>query len=64
VGAGARITGSIVGRGAHVGAGTVLDGVVVGDGALIGERNELLGGVRIWCGAVIPDGAVRFSSDE
>ncbi len=64
VGAGARITGSIVGRGAHVGAGTVLDGVVVGDGALIGERNELLSGVRIWCGAVIPDGAVRFSSDE
>jgi len=64
VGAGARVTGSIVGRGARVGAGCVLEGVVVGDGALIGEHNELLAGVRVWCGAVLPDGAVRFSSDE
>ncbi|MFL6111176.1 MAG: sugar phosphate nucleotidyltransferase [Catenulispora sp.] len=64
IGAGARVTGSIVGRGARVGAGAVLDGVVVGDGAVIGADNELLAGARVWCGAVIPDKALRFSSDE
>ena len=64
IGAGARVTDSIVGSGARIGAGTVLDGVVVGDGAVIGEGNELLAGARVWCGAVLPDKAIRFSSDE
>jgi mannose-1-phosphate guanylyltransferase len=47
-----------------VGAGTVLDGVVVGDGASVGSANELLAGVRVWNDAVLPDGALRFSSDQ
>ncbi|NUR26219.1 MAG: NDP-sugar synthase, partial [Catenulispora sp.] len=60
----ARVRDSIVGAGARIGSDTVLDGVVVGDGAVIGAENELLAGARVWCGAVIPDKAVRFSSDE
>jgi len=61
--AGAVIRDSVVGAGASVGAGTVLEGVVVGEAARVGAGNELLSGVRIWAGAEIPDGAVRFSSD-
>jgi len=64
IGAGARVTDSIVGVGARVGAGTVLVGAVIGDGAVVGAGNELLSGVRVWCGAVLPDCSVRFSSDE
>lgn len=64
VGAGAVLRGSVVGRGAVVGAGARLDGVVVGDAAEVGARNELVAGARVWCDARIPDGAVRFSSDE
>ncbi|HZU55455.1 MAG TPA: NDP-sugar synthase, partial [Actinocrinis sp.] len=62
--AGVVVRDSIVGRGASVGPGTVLDGVVIGDGASVGARNELRGGTRVWCDAVIGDGAVRFSADE
>jgi len=61
---GAVVRGSVVGVGARVGAGTVLDGVVVGDGAVIGAGNELVVGARVWPGAVLGDGAVRFSSDR
>ncbi|RAJ62599.1 mannose-1-phosphate guanylyltransferase [Streptomyces sp. Amel2xB2] len=61
---GAYVRDSLIGAGARVGSGTVLDGAVVGDGAVIGERNELRDGLRVWCGAHIPAGAVRFSSDE
>jgi len=63
IGAGAVIHDSLVGAGARIGARTVLEGAVIGDGAVVGTDNELRSGVRIWCGAVIPDGAVRFSSD-
>ncbi|MEU5837487.1 NDP-sugar synthase [Streptomyces diacarni] len=61
---GARIRDSLIGAGARIGADTVLDGAVVGDGAVIGEGNELRGGIRVWCDARIPAGAVRFSSDQ
>jgi mannose-1-phosphate guanylyltransferase len=61
--AGARVRDSAVGAGARVGAGSVLDGVVLGDRATVGPGNELLTGVRVWCGAEIAAGAVRFSSD-
>lgn len=61
--AGARIRDSIIGAGAIVGEGTVLAGAVIGDGAHIGAGNELLEGVRIWPGAHLADGTVRFSSD-
>lgn len=61
---GAHIVNSIVGVGAVVGAGTVLQGAVIGDGAVIGRGNELLSGVRVWPGARLADGSVRFSSDS
>ncbi|WP_406427577.1 sugar phosphate nucleotidyltransferase [Streptomyces sp. NBC_01589] len=61
---GAVITDSLVGAGARVGSRTVLAGAVVGDGAQVGADNELRDGVRIWCGATLPDASVRFSSDE
>ncbi|MET9365204.1 NDP-sugar synthase [Streptomyces sp. NPDC006632] len=62
--AGAVVTDSLVGAGARIGARTILDGAVVGDGAHVGPDNELRSGVRVWCGAALPAGAVRFSSDQ
>jgi mannose-1-phosphate guanylyltransferase len=64
VGEGAIVRGSVVGRGAHVGARTHLVGVLVGDRAVLGEDNELLAGARVWADMTLPDGSVRFSSDE
>jgi mannose-1-phosphate guanylyltransferase len=61
---GATVVDSVVGRRATVGAGADLRGVVVGDGATVGAGNELVDGARIWCDAVLPPYAVRFSSDE
>jgi mannose-1-phosphate guanylyltransferase len=37
---------------------------VIGDGAVVGRGNELLDGVRVWPGAKLADGSVRFSSDS
>ncbi|MFH8349418.1 sugar phosphate nucleotidyltransferase [Streptomyces sp. NPDC018045] len=61
---GARVRDSLIGAGARIGARTVLEGAVIGDGAHIGADNELLDGIRVWCGAEIPEAAVRFSSDQ
>ncbi|WP_406381874.1 sugar phosphate nucleotidyltransferase [Streptomyces sp. NBC_01618] len=61
---GAVITDSLVGAGARIGRRTVIEGAVIGDGARVGADNELRAGVRVWCGAVLPDASVRFSSDE
>ncbi|MFB8212401.1 sugar phosphate nucleotidyltransferase [Streptomyces sp. NPDC008163] len=61
---GAVITDSLVGERARIGSRTVLAGAVVGDGAEVGADNELREGVRVWCGARLPDASVRFSSDE
>ncbi|EST31889.1 GDP-mannose pyrophosphorylase [Streptomycetaceae bacterium MP113-05] len=61
---GAVVRDSLIGAGARIGAGAVLDGAVVGDRADIGPDNELRDGIRIWCGARIEAGAVRFSSDQ
>jgi len=63
VGARARLRGSVVAAGAEVGEGCVLDGAVVGEDARIGAGCELRGGIRVFPGAVLADGAVRFSSD-
>jgi mannose-1-phosphate guanylyltransferase len=63
INAGAHVINSIVGVGAVVGAGTYLRGAVIGDGAVVGRNNELLDGVRVWPGAELADGSVRFSSD-
>ncbi|WP_406189698.1 NDP-sugar synthase [Streptomyces anulatus] len=62
--AGAVITDSLVGAGARIGDRTVLTGAVIGDGAQVGADNELRDGIRIWCGAILPDASVRFSSDQ
>ncbi|MFI9720699.1 sugar phosphate nucleotidyltransferase [Streptomyces sp. NPDC052396] len=62
--AGAQVRDSLIGAGARIGARTVLDGAVIGDGAVVGPGNELRLGARVWCGAEIPAGAIRFSSDE
>ncbi|MFF9349641.1 sugar phosphate nucleotidyltransferase [Streptomyces sp. NPDC014734] len=61
---GAVITDSLVGAGARIGPRTVVEDAVIGDGARVGADNELLGGIRVWCGAVLPDASVRFSSGE
>ncbi|URM92744.1 NDP-sugar synthase [Streptomyces sp. MRC013] len=61
---GAVVTDSLVGEGARIGARTVLHGAVIGDGARVGADNELRDGVRVWCGARLPDASVRFSSDQ
>jgi mannose-1-phosphate guanylyltransferase len=64
VGAGAVVRDTVLGAGARVGERTRLTGAVVGDDALIGADNELITGARVWTGAVIPDGAIRFSADS
>jgi mannose-1-phosphate guanylyltransferase len=64
VAAGARITRSVIGAGATVGADAVLTDAVIGDGAVIGDRCELLSGVRVWPGVVLPAGGVRFSAES
>ncbi|MGW0789129.1 sugar phosphate nucleotidyltransferase [Streptomyces sp. NPDC002911] len=61
---GAVVTDSLVGSGARIGSRSVLTGAVIGDGAQVGADNELRDGIRIWCGAVLPAGSVRFSSDQ
>ncbi|WP_327683604.1 NDP-sugar synthase [Streptomyces sp. NBC_00467] len=61
---GAVISASLIGERARVGARTVLSDTVVGDGATVGADNELRDGARVWCDAVLPAGAVRFSSDQ
>ncbi|MFB8030567.1 sugar phosphate nucleotidyltransferase [Streptomyces sp. NPDC056465] len=61
---GAVVTDSLVGAGARIGSRTVLTGAVIGDGAQVGADNELRDGVRVWCGAVLPDASLRFSSDQ
>ncbi|MGW5737679.1 MULTISPECIES: mannose-1-phosphate guanylyltransferase [Streptomyces] len=60
----AVVTDSLIGAGARVGARTVLAGAVIGDGADVGADNELRDGLRVWCGARLPAGSVRFSSDQ
>jgi mannose-1-phosphate guanylyltransferase len=64
VGAAAIVRSSVLGVGAVVGAGAVLDRVIVGDGAKVGAANELTAGARVWPDVVLPDRAIRFSSDE
>ena len=36
---------------------------IIGEAARVGARNELLTGVRVWAGAELAEGSVRFSSD-
>lgn len=61
---GAVVERSVLGAGARVGAGAVLRGAVLGDGAAVGAGCELIEGARVWPGVELPDGAIRFSTDE
>lgn len=63
VGPGATVTDSVVGPGATVGAGAVVRDAVIGDGAMVGPGNELLCGARVWPDVILPECAIRFSSD-
>jgi mannose-1-phosphate guanylyltransferase len=63
VGPGAHVQRSVLGIGAQVRAGAVLHDAVIGDGAVVGARCELLNGLRVWPGVVLPDNGVRFSAD-
>jgi mannose-1-phosphate guanylyltransferase len=63
VGAGATVRRSVLGFGAIVGAGAVIEDAVIGDRSRIGAGVELLAGARVWPDVVLPDGAIRFSSD-
>ncbi|MFD6420071.1 sugar phosphate nucleotidyltransferase [Streptomyces sp. NPDC060194] len=60
---GAVVTDSFVGEGAVIGTRATVHDSVIGDGAAVGADNELRSGARVWCDAVLPAGAVRFSSD-
>jgi mannose-1-phosphate guanylyltransferase len=51
----------LVGSGAQIGPGVTMTDATIGDGARIGAHNELAAGIRIWCDAVIPHAAIRFS---
>jgi mannose-1-phosphate guanylyltransferase len=61
IGDGALVERSVIGPGASIGDETVVRDAVVADGASIGASCELLAGVRIWPGLVVPDGGLRFS---
>jgi mannose-1-phosphate guanylyltransferase len=63
IGPGALVRRSVLGAGASLGAEAVLEDAIVGDRARIGARVELRCGARVWPDVVLPDGAVRFSTD-
>ncbi len=61
IGAGTRVSGSILGRNVHVGEGCHIDArVVLGDDVRIGARNTLSAGMRIFPGVHVPDQAIAF----
>ncbi|QFZ23217.1 mannose-1-phosphate guanylyltransferase [Saccharothrix syringae] len=63
VGEAARVERSVLGANSLVQAGAVVTDAVIGDGAVVGARCELVGGVRVWPGVVLPEAGVRFSAD-
>lgn len=61
IGAGSRISRSIVGPDAQVGDHCQIDGeAMLGAGVRIGSRNALTAGIRIFPGVELPDSAVAF----
>jgi mannose-1-phosphate guanylyltransferase len=64
IGPGVAITRSIIGADSSVGAGSEIFETVIADRATVGAGNELLAGARVFPDSVIPDGAIRFSSDR
>jgi mannose-1-phosphate guanylyltransferase len=61
VGAGTSIISSIVSADAHIGDGCQLaDAAVIGAGVRVGAGNKLQGGIRIFPGVELSDGAIAF----
>jgi mannose-1-phosphate guanylyltransferase len=61
IGAGTRISSSIIGPEASIGDRCRVEGrVMLGQGADVGAGNTLMSGIRIFPGVQIPDGAVAF----
>jgi mannose-1-phosphate guanylyltransferase len=61
IGAGCTISDSIVGPGAVIGDGTIVsERAVLGEAVTLGADNVLAGGIRVFPGAAIGDGAIRF----
>ncbi|GAA0982359.1 NDP-sugar synthase [Acrocarpospora macrocephala] len=60
---GVTIMNSVIGPRASIAQGTILRDTVIGATAIIGPNNELTSGARIWPGVVLPEAAIRFSSD-
>jgi mannose-1-phosphate guanylyltransferase len=61
IGAGTRITGSIVGPDVTIGDHCRVEGrVVLGQGVRVGSGNTLMQGMRIFPGVQLPDGAIAF----
>lgn len=63
IGTGARVSASVIGADSSIGAECRISDAVIGDGASVGARNELIAGARVWPDVVLPDVAVRFSTD-
>jgi mannose-1-phosphate guanylyltransferase len=61
IGAGSDVSGSIVAAGAHVGDGCqVRERAVLGAGVRVGAGNTLSGGIRIFPGVELTEGAIAF----
>jgi mannose-1-phosphate guanylyltransferase len=60
VGPGSVVVDSVVSAGADIGADCHLRDAVVGDRAIVGAGNELAAGARLWAGATLGEGALRF----
>ena len=64
IAADAQVVRSIIGEDVLISQGASLVETVVADRARVGAGNELLSGARVFPDMVIPDGAIRFSSDR
>jgi mannose-1-phosphate guanylyltransferase len=61
IGEGCTVTDCIVAAGTRIGDGsTVSGGAVLGEGVTVGTDNVLTGGIRVFPGTAIGDGAIRF----
>jgi mannose-1-phosphate guanylyltransferase len=61
VGAGTRISSSIVGANVRIGDRCRVEGrVVLGQDVNVGAGNTLLAGMRVFPGVTLPEGAIAF----
>jgi mannose-1-phosphate guanylyltransferase len=61
IGARTRVTDAIVAPGAQLAQDVVVEnGAMVGDEAVVGRDNLLSNGIKVFPGAVLADGTVRF----